>query len=242
MAIFEKIKTMVRVGRTSRAGFLILAEITAGIVLALTTLWLFIAIADNVIEKETTTFDNNIQAAVYSLRSPAMTTAMFTISSFGSKEFLFAISLVIIAVLSLKNKRRNALTYTVILLASAGLNNLIKFAVHRNRPQLSPIENASFFSFPSGHSMNSLVFYGLMAYFVWHYTKNKTLGATAYLFAIILVAAIGISRIYLGAHYPTDVLAGFVAGICVLSAAIAIDKTLELNRLLEKSKSSKPAS
>ena len=236
MVINRKVKQIWGLCRSSRVGLVILAEIAAGLVFALTSLWAFTEIADEVVEKETAAFDNTIQEAVYSLRDPVLTRLIFFISFLGSKEFLFAVSLAVIVIFSAKNKRRAATTYTAILLLSAGLNNLIKFAVHRDRPTLSPIEEASFYSFPSGHSMNSLVFYGLLAYYAFHYTRNRKLGFAAYAAAFITVAAIGFSRVYLGAHYPTDVLAGFLAGICVLASAIAIDKTLKLNKLLKESK------
>ena len=238
MVINRKVKQIRELCRSSRVGLIILAEIAAGLIFALTSLWAFTEVADEVVERETAVFDSTTQAVVYSLRDPALTQLMFFISFLGSKEFLFAISLVIIVIFCVKNKRRAAATYTAILLLSAGLNNLIKFAVHRDRPTLLPIEEASFYSFPSGHSMNSLVFYGLLAYFAFHYTRNRKLGFAAYTAAAVMVAAIGFSRVYLGAHYPTDVLAGFLAGICVLTSAIAVDKTLQLYKLLKESESS----
>jgi undecaprenyl-diphosphatase len=235
MTIINKAKNLIDFGRTSRAGLIVLLEIAAGIALALASLGAFAGIADEVIEKETSSFDAAVQAAAYSLRSPAMTDAMFVMSFLGSKEFLFAVSISLIVVFCVKGKRRTAFTYSVILLLSAGLNNLIKLMIHRDRPEFLPLEKTFFYSFPSGHSMNSLVFYGLLAYFIYHYTRNKRLGAAAYLIAAASVFLIGFSRIYLGAHYPTDVIAGFIAGICVLSTAITIDKTLELNNFLKKS-------
>lgn len=235
MVITDKVKQLVGFGKTSRVSMLILLEIAMGFTLALISLWAFAEIADEVIEKETAALDWAVQGAIYGWRNPSLTGIMSDVSFLGSKEFLFAVSIIVIAVFCVKNKRQAAITYAAILLLSAGLNNLIKFAVHRDRPDNLPLEETTFFSFPSGHSMNSLVFYGLLAYFAYHYTRNKKLGIAAYLAAAFMVIAIGISRIYLGAHYPTDVLAGFVAGICVLSAAIAIDKTIKLNKLIKES-------
>jgi len=234
MKINGKVKQLAFFGKESRAGLVIMAEIAAGAMMALASLWVFAEITDEVIEKETAAFDNSVQTAIYSFRTPALTSLMFTASFLGSKEFIFAVSIIVITVLLVKNKRKTAATYAATLLLSIGLNNLIKFLIHRDRPDLPPLEEASFYSFPSGHSMNSLVFYGLLAYFTYHYSKNRPLGLAAYLFAAVIVILIGFSRIYLGAHYPTDVLAGFIAGVCVLSAAAVIDKTLRLNELFKK--------
>jgi len=186
----------------------------------------FAKITDEVIEQETTNLDSTAQNIIYGWRNPTATKIMEVISFGGSKEFILVISLALIIIFWIKNKREAAIVYTTILLLSLGLNNLIKFAVHRPRPTILPLENFSFYSFPSGHVMNATVFYGLLAYFIFHYTRNKKLGAIGYVGAIIMVIMIGFSRLYLGAHYLTDVLAGLIAGIFILTSAIAIDKTL----------------
>jgi len=236
MAIKYKVKQILDFGKKSRTGAIIMAEIATGAALALVSLWAFAQITDEVVEKETAAFDTAVQAAVYSLRSESLTGIMTAISFLGSKEFLFWVSLALIAFFCVKNKRRAAITYAAILLLSAGLNNLIKLIIHRDRPQLLPLEETTFFSFPSGHSMNSLVFYGLLAYFAYHYAKNKALGLSIYIIAVLITVLIGFSRIYLGAHYPTDVIAGFVAGMLILSAAIVIHKTLVLKKLFDGAK------
>lgn len=233
MKINNKVKQIADLAKKSRPGLVILAEIAAGIIFAVMSLWIFTKITDEVIERETAIFDNSIQSAIYSLRNPIATKIMATASFLGSKEFLFAISVILIIFFLAKNKKRTAITYTTILLLTAGLNNIIKLLIHRGRPDLLPLEKTSFYSFPSGHSMNSLVFYGLLAYFAYHYTRNKKVGIIVWIIALAIVVMIGFSRIYLGAHYPTDVIAGFVAGIFILASAIAIDKTLRLNRLLK---------
>ena len=238
MTTIDKVKQLVAFGKKSRTGTIILLEIALGIALALGSLMIFADIADEVIEKETAAFDLAVSDSIYSLRGPTMTKLMFGVSFLGSKEFLFLATIVLIIVLW-RRHRREAILFTATLLLSAGLNNLIKFAIHRGRPEMAPIETASFYSFPSGHSMNSLVFYALLAYFAYHFTKNKTASIVIAAVSFVLVASIGFSRIYLGAHYPTDVLAGFVAGFCVFVTALSINRTIKLNRLFEESRNNK---
>ncbi len=96
------------------------------------------------------------------------------------------------------------------------------------------------YSFPSGHSMVNMAFYGFIMYLMYHYVKNKYLKIFGILFLSLLVVAIGISRIYLGVHYTSDVLAGFLIAISYLVIYItAIHKFLwqrSVNHEQEKNK------
>ena len=74
--------------------------------------------------------------------------------------------------------------------------------------------------------MNSFIFYCLLAYFVYHFTKNRTLSIWASIAALGLILLIGLSRVYLGVHYPSDVIAGYIAGLFVFVTAIVLDKTV----------------
>ena len=103
------------------------------------------------------------------------------------------------------------------------LNNLIKIIVKRPRPsQTLPLSFESSYSFPSGHSMMSTVFYGLIIYFVFKNIQNRKLKVFLSSLLSIIIILVGISRIYLGVHYSTDVLGGFILGIIYLFVFIKL--------------------
>lgn len=96
------------------------------------------------------------------------------------------------------------------------LNQLLKRIVQRPRPTEFRIVEESGYSFPSGHSMVSMAFYGYSIYLIYKYVKNKYLKWISIILLSILICSIGISRIYLGVHYTSDVLAGFMISISYL--------------------------
>lgn len=176
-----------------------------------------------VYNNRTANFDLETLKYVYSLRNTALTAIMHGISSISSTPFTGLLTAVVIFWLWFKKYHKTAIFFGGTLLTSVIANNIIKYSVHRFRPDIVPLENDSFYSFPSGHSMNSLVFYGLLLYIANKSIKNKSLKMAINIIAPVFVLLVGFSRVYLGAHYPTDVIAGFCAGAVVLAAAIAFD-------------------
>lgn len=97
------------------------------------------------------------------------------------------------------------------------LNNLVKIIIRRPRPtQTMPLSYEDSYSFPSGHSMMSSIFYGLIIYYIFKYVKNRKLKVFLSTLLTIIIIMVGISRIYLGVHYVTDVLGGIILGIIYL--------------------------
>jgi undecaprenyl-diphosphatase len=185
---------------------------------------LFGAITASIVNGKIIAPDIELSKSIYELRTPLLSQIMVGISAVSSTLFTGLLTAIVLLILWIKKQRKIALFFGATLATSVIINNIIKYSVHRFRPDIAPIEDASFFSFPSGHSMNSLVFYGALLYIAHKSIKNKRLLAAMDIAAIIFVALVGFSRVYLGAHYPTDVIAGFCAGGAVFGAAIMIKK------------------
>ncbi|MCI9038380.1 MAG: phosphatase PAP2 family protein [Clostridia bacterium] len=135
------------------------------------------------------------------------------ITNFGGAIVL--IGTTIILVISIRN-RRIGLSIIANLGIITGLNLLLKQIVQRPRPTEYRIINETGYSFPSGHSMVSMAFYGFLIYLIYKYVKNQYVKIGLITFLSILIISIGISRIYLGVHYTSDVMAGFCISVSYL--------------------------
>jgi undecaprenyl-diphosphatase len=135
------------------------------------------------------------------------------ITNFGGAIVL--VGTTILLFISIKN-RRIGLSIVANLGIVTGLNIVLKQIVQRPRPTEYRIVNETGYSFPSGHSMVSMAFYGFLIYLIYKYVKNQYLKIGLITFLSILIISIGISRIYLGVHYTSDVMAGFCISVSYL--------------------------
>ncbi len=146
------------------------------------------------------------------------------ITNFGGAIFL--IVLTIILLISIKNKKIGLSIFSNLAIITI-LNQLLKRILQRPRPTEYRIIEETGYSFPSGHSMISMAFYGYLIYLIYKYVKNKYIKWISIILLSILICSIGISRIYLGVHYTSDVLGGFLISISYLIIYIsAINKFL----------------
>lgn len=153
--------------------------------------------------------------------APTMTSIMKLITTLGSTIVIVA-GILSIAVICWNNKKI-FLTFLSANLIGVILNNLIKIIVRRPRPTQTLVMTAEkSYSFPSGHSMMSMIFYGLIIYYIMKYMKNKKLRNILVPLLSAVIFFIGISRIYLGVHYATDVLAGWIIGLVYLVIFIKV--------------------
>ena len=129
----------------------------------------------------------------------------------------------LILVLAIKDKKIK-ISLVINLLGITIINNLIKIIIARPRPEINKLVTETGYSFPSGHSITSMVFYGYLVYLIYKYINNKKIKIPLIIFLILLIPTIGLSRIYLGVHYTSDVLCGFLLGIIYLILFISISK------------------
>ncbi|MBE6155037.1 MAG: phosphatase PAP2 family protein [Firmicutes bacterium] len=155
------------------------------------------------------------------LISRYVTPIALVITNMGSALALVSVALILLFVL--KNKKIGVCICFNLALITI-INLILKNIVERPRPSNFQIISASGYSFPSGHSMISAAFYGYLIYLIWKYFKNKKLRIILMFFLSILVFMIGISRVYLGVHYLSDVIAGFLISLAYLVVFTSIAK------------------
>lgn len=191
-------------------------------ILFLICLILFIFLSEKVIEyqimKQDITFYNILRK--YFIKD-SITPYMKIITNFGGATCLITITILLLILI--KNKKIGLITLTNLVLITI-LNQMLKIVLKRPRPTEFRIINEKGYSFPSGHSMISMAFYGLLIYLVYIKIKNKYLKATLIIILLLLILAIGISRIYLGVHYVSDVIGGFLISISYLIVYIKLIK------------------
>ena len=156
---------------------------------------------------------------VNNLRSDGLTFIMLFITNFCNPIILILLSLVILLIC--KDKKMG-LIIIINLLVSILLNIIFKGIIQRDRPLEDFLIIESGYSFPSGHSMVSMAYYGLIIYFIYKKIKDKRVRNVLMILIGFLILAIGFSRIYLGVHFASDVIGGFLISIIYLVCAIKL--------------------
>ena len=196
--------------------------IITGFILSAAMLFAFVHIAWNTFFKTSTAlFDDAFIWLVRYYANPGIDTFMLFITDIGfGKGYAIIVGATLI-VLAYK-KRWNDLSALAICLAGAGLLSvLLKNSFHRLRPDSFFLVQETSYSFPSGHAMATMCFYGMLAFFLMKEVKSWPVRLLIATLTIILSLIIGISRIYLGVHYPTDVVAGYAVGFMWLTFCIS---------------------
>ncbi|MEC4986196.1 MAG: phosphatase PAP2 family protein [Oscillatoria sp. PMC 1068.18] len=198
---------------------LLLTIRVGGLILAAFCLWGFAEIAEEILEQESYVFDEQILLAIAKWHNPVADRIVVGLTYLGQPTFLVILCSILGLLLLFKGKRSEATTLAIAAFGAAGLNLLLKNFFSRDRPQLwERIVDVNFYSFPSGHAMISMVIYGAIAYLLAiNFPKWRVAIVSA---AVILILAIGFTRLYLGVHWPTDIIAGYAAGIVWLVACI----------------------
>lgn len=190
-----------------------------GLLIAAFALWGFYEIAEEVLEQETQSIDTRILLVIRQWHTPFLDRVLVVITNIGSPSVLLVASLLLAVFLLWRKQRAETVTLVIASLGVLGLNTLLKGLFARSRPELwQRTVDVNFYSFPSGHAMMSLVVFGIIGYLVaLHFPRQRVAIATG---TVLLVCAIGFSRLYFGIHWPTDIVAGYAAGTVWLVACI----------------------
>lgn len=193
---------------------------------------LFIELLDDVLEGDLMTLDRLARAFfVENLRADWLTPIMESISALATPLSLLVLLLVIVA---FAPGKRPGMFCAVNLVLVAILNVVLKELVQRPRPEDIGLVVETGFSFPSGHSMVAMAFFGLLVWLVWHYEKDRVMRLACCGGFSLIILLIGISRIYLGVHYASDVLAGFCVSLAWLALYTSIAAPLFLHQPREE--------
>jgi len=185
-----------------------------GLTAAIGALIFFGWLADEVLEGETRHFDETTRAAIHQLASPLLTTIMRGLSFLGSTLALSLGTIAVVIQFALRKWGREAKLFAITMIGAGLLNVTLKLAFKRPRPV--PFFNLTApetYSFPSGHSLTSACFFGALAVLVTAQMKSKRLRVVIWFVCTLMFVLIGFSRIYLGVHHTTDVIAGFAAAL-----------------------------
>lgn len=166
-------------------------------------------------------FDSTIISFVQGLESPPLTRVMKFFTNIGAGWPVVLISVLVMWFLyKVLHHRKELILFVAVVAGSTILNDVLKRLFQRARPSLHRIVEANGFSFPSGHSMAAFSLYGIIAFLLWRHMPTAIGRGMLIMFSAAMIMIIGVSRIYLGVHYPSDVIGGFLASGAWLSAAI----------------------
>jgi undecaprenyl-diphosphatase len=200
----------------------------AGLAAAALALYAFAGLADEVHEGDLRHFDQAVLSLSNRAASPSLTAFMRGVTWLGSNEFLIGAGACCVLAFALARWRRAAAAFLLTMAGAALLNFLLKLAFRRERPVPfygTPLPES--YSFPSGHALLSFCFYGVLAAVVAARLKGFGTRALVWAAAALLVGLIGLSRVYLGVHYPSDVLAGYAAALAWVMAVALADRVLQ---------------
>jgi len=189
--------------------------LTIGVVLAGIVAWMFLEILIEVASGSPIVgADRRIINLVATLRTPTLDEVMLFITFLGNGQTIVVLALVAIGTALLARRNAAAALMLLSLVGSSLTFSLVKLLVARPRPLLETARIVQGgLSFPSGHAVVSATFYGTVAYFLARSAKHEAVKIVVGLCAALLLFLIGLSRIYLGVHYPSDVVAGWIAGL-----------------------------
>lgn len=191
-------------------------------ILIIICLIIFFFILEDVLDKEIEQFDNIIYTWLSNIIKEPITTFAKIITTMGSSYVIIPICIISVICFWKKKETKYIIVNLITIFFS---NQLLKRIIERPRPQEFQIVKELGYSFPSGHSMVSMAFYGFFIYLIYKKVKNKYVKWISIGLLSLLIILIGISRIYLGVHYASDVFAGFLLSISYLGLFTQIIKT-----------------
>ncbi|HZI52621.1 MAG TPA: phosphatase PAP2 family protein [Chitinophagaceae bacterium] len=207
---------------------LVVAEILLSLILFATVIGLLVFTIRPHVRKYKPA-DLRVFERVNLLVSPATNRFMLFITLLGKHQFLIPANLLLIFFFLFINQQTwFSIRVAAIALSSLALMFILKYLFRRKRPLSPLLKAARGLSFPSGHAIMSVTFFGTIIFIVRHSLENNFLRTSIIVLLVALIILIGFSRVYLRVHYASDVIAGFIIGILWLIISLAVLDSLEL--------------
>ncbi|WP_458627615.1 phosphatase PAP2 family protein [Winogradskyella sp. PC D3.3] len=173
----------------------------------------FIELTENLKTTSLAQFDTNTTAYILNYRTPTLTQYFIFITNVGDVYgYTIVFILCNLAFLFILKKWQYVVQLSVVMLLALSSNIILKKIINRSRPELEHLVSVETLSYPSGHAMTAMAFYGFLIYLFYRFKINSFLKFTIITLLIFLILSIGISRIYLGVHFPSDIVGGYIAG------------------------------
>lgn len=173
------------------------------------TLFVFWMIVGEIVHEHENNFDSSVFSWLANITNPGVTKIMLAFTFFGSSEFLLPFYIILTAFYLIKKNSKLSVNVAVTAISGTALLFFFKHIFQRKRPLDPLVHNLVGFSFPSGHSFSAFTFFGLLIYILWQQPLNIIWKWSLSAFCFLMASLIAISRVYLHAHYASDVLAGF---------------------------------
>jgi len=198
----------------------------AGLAASIAALLLFAWLAEKVARGTTIAFDGAVRAGIHRHASPGLTQLMRLVSELGSPVPLILLCTLTCVALLVVHSQRAVLFVVVTMLGSVLLDATLKLTFHRPRPvPFFGIAAPHSYSFPSGHALILACYFGIVAAFATARIRSRAVRILIWIAAAVLAGMVGYSRIYLGVHYPSDVIGGYAAAIIWVTAAAHADRS-----------------
>jgi len=192
---------------------------------------LFIELTDTLSTEVLATYDTSITDFIISYRSPILTSYFKFVTNVGDFHgYLIVLGIFLVISLFVYKRWKHVLQATLVLALATVSNMMLKRFIDRARPGIEHLVSVKTLSYPSGHAMSAMAFYGFLIFLVYTFKINKVAKFFLILTLSLLILSIGISRIYLGVHFPSDIAGGFIAGFIWVVFCVLVFDLIELFR------------
>jgi undecaprenyl-diphosphatase len=198
--------------------------------LAAVALLCFSWLSEELLERGTARFDSGVRGLIHEYASPPVTAVFRFVTNLGDWPVILAGTLALLFFFWYRGDRDQVGLLLVTMTGAGILDGVLKLAFHRLRPDPFFGSKPTTYSFPSGHALISLCFYGLIAGMLSFQLEKRWERVLVWCAAVLIIGLVGISRIYLGVHWPSDVLAGYSAALIWMGAVRALAFRVEARR------------
>lgn len=225
--IFGTVRFIARHVRNVTAVFGIF--LLSGAAIAIGFTWAFAKLAGHVQSGKTQTFDDTVMRWIGDHQSRIVESIMLEITVLGTGTVVGMIVLIAGTFLWLNSRKHSAVLLVAATVGGLILDSLLKLGFARPRPRIFEWgTQAVSSSFPSGHAMSSVIVYGTVAYLAARLQRQPASRVVTFVLAALIIAAISVSRVYLGVHYPSDILAGLLIGLAWAGFCMALLEAAQL--------------